>query len=135
MIQFCERCGYLSYHSENKKLCPCCGEKLVEADLEEMVFVHMTDEEIKEYTNKHLNPNISTPEYVEKYRLWEKARCERIRQSTIEFNREHPECPYCHGRNTWKISTGSRLLSVGLFGLGSKKIGKQWHCDNCDSHF
>lgn len=46
-----------------------------------------------------------------------------------------PECPYCHGYYTQKIGTGSRMLSAGLFGLGSKKIGKQWHCCLCNSDF
>lgn len=46
-----------------------------------------------------------------------------------------PECPYCHQYWTEKISAGSRLLSAGIFGLGSKKIGKQWHCYFCDSDF
>lgn len=46
-----------------------------------------------------------------------------------------PECPYCHGYYTQKIGTGSRMLSTGLLGLGSKKIGKQWHCCLCNSDF
>lgn len=44
-------------------------------------------------------------------------------------------CPYCHATNIKKISTASRMISTGLFGLGSKKIGKQWHCCNCGSDF
>ena len=44
-------------------------------------------------------------------------------------------CPYCQSTNTSKISTTSRMLSAGLFGLGSKKIGKQWHCGKCGSDF
>ena len=44
-------------------------------------------------------------------------------------------CPYCHSRNTSKIGTVSRMFSAGLFGLGSKKIGKQWHCNSCGSDF
>lgn len=47
----------------------------------------------------------------------------------------HVECPYCHQYWTTKIGTGARLLSVGLFGLGSKKVGKQWHCHFCNSDF
>ena len=46
-----------------------------------------------------------------------------------------PQCPYCHGYYTKKIGTGSRMLSAGIFGLGSKKLGKQWHCCLCDSDF
>ena len=45
------------------------------------------------------------------------------------------ECPYCHSRNTSKIGTVSRMFSAGFFGLGSKKIGKQWHCNSCGSDF
>lgn len=46
-----------------------------------------------------------------------------------------PKCPYCGSLKVRKISTGKRLFSVGLFGLGSSKIGKQWHCNSCDSDF
>lgn len=44
-------------------------------------------------------------------------------------------CPYCHSRNTSKIGAVSRMFSAGFFGLGSKKIGKQWHCNSCNSDF
>lgn len=44
-------------------------------------------------------------------------------------------CPYCKATNVKKIGIGSRLISTGLFGLGSKKIGKQWHCNSCGSDF
>lgn len=44
-------------------------------------------------------------------------------------------CPYCHSTNTSKIGTLSRVVSTGLFGLGSKKVGKQWHCNKCGSDF
>ena len=45
------------------------------------------------------------------------------------------ECPYCHSMNTSKIGTVSRMTSTAMFGLASKKIGKQWHCNNCGSDF
>lgn len=44
-------------------------------------------------------------------------------------------CPYCKSANVKKISTDSRMLSTGFWGLGSGKIGKQWHCNNCSSDF
>lgn len=44
-------------------------------------------------------------------------------------------CPYCSSKNISKVSTVSRMVSTGLFGLGSKKIGKQYHCNNCGSYF
>lgn len=45
------------------------------------------------------------------------------------------ECPYCKSSDTKKVGLISRGFSIGLFGLGSSKIGKQWHCNNCNSDF
>ena len=45
------------------------------------------------------------------------------------------ECPYCHSTNTSKIGTVNRMVSTGMFGIASKKIGKQWHCNSCGSDF
>ena len=44
-------------------------------------------------------------------------------------------CPYCQSTNTKKIGVIGRSVSTGLFGFGSSKIGKQWHCNNCKSDF
>lgn len=44
-------------------------------------------------------------------------------------------CPYCQSTDTKKISGTSRFMSTGIFGLASKKIGKQWHCNKCTSDF
>lgn len=44
-------------------------------------------------------------------------------------------CPYCQSTNTKKISTTGRMVSTGLFGLASGKVGKQWHCNKCSSDF
>ena len=46
-----------------------------------------------------------------------------------------PKCPYCHSTSIKKISAASRTASVIGFGIFSKKIGKQWHCNNCGSDF
>lgn len=44
-------------------------------------------------------------------------------------------CPYCQSTNTSKIGIVGRSMSIGLFGLGSSKVGKQWHCNACKSDF
>lgn len=135
MVVFCERCGYLLGQFDDDMVCGCCGYTLIDTKISSHDFYRMTVEEKEEYKKQHLNPEVSTPEYVEMFKKWNGKRIERINKDFTEFERDHPECPYCHTRNTKRISTGSRLLSVGLFGLGSKKIGKQWHCDNCNSDF
>lgn len=45
---------------------------------------------------------------------------------------EHPQCPMCGSRNTQKISTMNRTISVGVAGLASSKIGKQYECRRCN---
>lgn len=41
-----------------------------------------------------------------------------------------PKCPMCGSTNISKISTLSRASSIVGFGILSKKIGKQWKCNN-----
>lgn len=45
------------------------------------------------------------------------------------------ECLYCHSTNVKKIGLLNRAISTELWGLGSKKIGKQFHCNNCGADF
>ena len=62
--------------------------------------------------------------------------CKKAAQAQAEAKQPPKiECPYCHSTATRKISGTSRVVSAGLFGLGSKKIGKQWHCCSCKSDF
>lgn len=59
---------------------------------------------------------------------------ERVNYEAVESMRK-VTCPYCGSVNVKKVSTISRMASVSFFGLGSKKVGKQWHCNNCKSDF
>lgn len=45
-------------------------------------------------------------------------------------NQNIPKCPMCGSINISKISTISRATSIIGFGILSKKIGKQWQCNN-----
>lgn len=45
------------------------------------------------------------------------------------------KCTYCGSTNVKKIGYINRGLSTYLWGLASKKITKQWHCNNCGSDF
>ena len=63
-------------------------------------------------------------------------RNERQRLSQEYQYRNNAECPYCHSKSTKKISGLSKVGSVvlwGVFAVG--KVGKQWHCNNCNSDF
>lgn len=61
-------------------------------------------------------------------------RAEQIKEEIEERNKI--ECPYCHSKNTKKISAVSKAGSVAVYGvLAAGKISKQWHCNNCKSDF
>ena len=44
-------------------------------------------------------------------------------------------CFYCHSTNVSKIGVMNRVGSAEVWGLGSDKIGKQFHCNNCGANF
>lgn len=58
----------------------------------------------------------------------------RIHQQTSQPSTQ-VTCPYCKSTNTKKISAVSRAGSILGFGIFSKKIGKEWHCNDCGSDF
>lgn len=69
---------------------------------------------------------------INQYEKEEEIRLERAkRQNQIRYDTEHPQCPLCGSRNTERISTANRVLSVATTGLASSKIGKQYKCNNC----
>lgn len=43
-----------------------------------------------------------------------------------------PRCPHCNSSEFEKITTVDRMLSVGMVGLASGKIGKQYKCLKCN---
>lgn len=45
------------------------------------------------------------------------------------------ECPYCHSKNTKKITATSKLVNVAAWGIYGNKWRQQWHCNECDSDF
>lgn len=46
------------------------------------------------------------------------------------------ECPYCHSKDTKKISGLSKAGSVALFGIfAAGKVSKQFHCNQCGADF
>ncbi len=55
----------------------------------------------------------------------------RISNITITPKQNIIKCPVCGSTNVEKISTASRVVSVGMVGMASNKIGKQYKCKSC----
>lgn len=45
------------------------------------------------------------------------------------------ECPYCHSKDTKKITTTSKVVNTAVWGIFGTKRHKQWHCNECNSDF
>ena len=46
------------------------------------------------------------------------------------------ECPYCHSKNTYKISNFTRAAALTILGIRAmNEVSKQWHCNDCGSDF
>lgn len=52
-----------------------------------------------------------------------------------DSNANIPKCPTCDSPNIKKISGLSKASSVALWGIFSRKVHKQWHCNNCGSEW
>lgn len=91
------------------------------------------------YFNGELRKYQDTLEKVKKifraYQL-EKARDRWRKQEDANYRPvapipSTPRCPHCGSTNVERISTLDRAVSVGMVGLASGKIGKQYKCENC----
>lgn len=87
--------------------CRCCGSPVYEKEIEDQ---------------SDITPNIEEYPYV-------------LGISNAGSFKPTVKCPYCGSTSTKKISTLSRLGSFATFGFAGKKVGKQWHCNNCKSDF
>lgn len=58
----------------------------------------------------------------------------REKLNAIE-NKNIPKCPICQSTNIQRISGLSKVGSVAMWGIFSRKVHKQWHCNNCKSDF
>lgn len=135
---FCHKCGakylrswirlhfeepYLNASEENYNKCYYCGNELNE---EKFTIDDEFDDELvkkRETKLKRLQEY-----YDKKEKNNENIYIKPI--STLKIT-----CPYCKSENVKKIGSLSRLVSVGTLGLAGSKIGKQWHCRNCNSDF
>ena len=87
-------------------------------------------------------PLVSRDHLVDAFTQQEKERQENIRQAQQEARNNAiaktnntqsntPKCPTCGSTNVKHISTLNRAVSIGVFGLFSSKIGKNYECLNC----
>ena len=148
--KICKSCGAISFNKED--ICPVCNIPLITVPFFtgrkiDNLGGEDRDKYIEEITEQKLNPIMvqKRKDYLKKvYKEQKEILQKRIRKSEESRINEYQQkylaehnihCPYCNSTNVTKIGTVNRAVSVGMFGLASKKLGKQWHCNNCGSDF
>lgn len=149
-LMYCKKCGRLiqgHYDDDDRTpcYCDCCNSVIYKVPTEflisESVPIIKSDSK-QQFIEKYI---ISSPEFDQN--LFD-HRDEILAKQSAEFNAklEHgrtvleeksksPKCTYCGSTNIRKIRLLNRAISTELWGLGSKKIGKQFHCNNCGADF
>ena len=160
-VMYCEKCGFVGHILFSKKCKHCKTKvKILSEDMKYKYHIFVEDwveiskEEIahrkdnfvtnelqsnplfsiEEY-NKQINKQIEVENEISEYQKKKQLEIQSKNLKTINNNNCVPKCPTCGSTNIKKISTTNRIVSTGLFGLASSKIGKQWHCNNCNSDF
>lgn len=142
---YCEKCGHTGFSFSNKietDTCFICRTQGLLKPIPDKYLDYagtaLNSELEKEFMEEVVkkSPNFNQ----ESYDRGEIAIADRKRQDSMPKisstgKSNSVTCPYCKSTNVSKISTLGRSVSVGLFGLGSSKIGKQWHCNGCKSDF
>ena len=59
----------------------------------------------------------------------------QVNQQVQQQESNKPKCPTCSSTNIKKISGLSKAGSVAMWGIFSRKVHKQWHCDSCGSEW
>lgn len=130
MLINCSECG--REISDKAVSCPHCGNPISSQPKKSNSLSHMPCPNCG--TNWHTfddNNNdvckicnhIFTEKEISDFKIQQNAKQRNIQASK-------PKCPICGSTNISKISTLSRASSIVGFGILSKKIGKQWQCNN-----
>lgn len=141
-VKICPKCGYTNgsaYPEDgNAKDIKCteCNAILVQTDIPcKGFYKNFTVETEREYMAEIANKYGGNQFQQEMYDEWIAKLHAPSKRAASKSQSNQPHCPYCNSTNLTKVSGTSRFASTLMFGIGSKKIGKQWKCNNCKSYF
>lgn len=145
----CFNCGFYTTIKDRFINCPICNSNFTELfGKENKTFLNLNGKERIKWIEKKIGHSIPSDlnSIRENYKLQKSGEIQtqsKIQQS-IEFNAKMahgkaileeqsrvPKCPTCGSSNISKIGAINRMVSTGLFGLASNKIGKNHKCNNC----
>lgn len=134
-LSYCPKCGNQGIYENGNEKCQYCGTKelptkynwdrwLFGGEYPDNIAEIIFDEYIKD------NPLFDENLYEQR-----EGKEKLLQKATLDKQREviKPKCPTCGSTNVKHISTLNRAVSIGVFGLFSSKIGKNYECLDCKS--
>ena len=148
MLHYCKKCGRLILRSGiyGEPICDRCQSVVYPVPQEFLVdgtdFIMKKDRE-QEFIDKYIKTAPEFDQYLFDHKdelptnLGVRLRNLEEAANAVQHknNPAGVKCPYCQSMSVKRISGVRRFASVELFGIASKKIGKQWHCNDCGSDF
>ena len=147
MLFYCKKCGRIVKNSENEKdyKCDCCQSLTFPVPerywLDGLDFL-ITNDSKKLLREELVKPSPEFDQYLFDHRdeILSKQSAQldaklAIGRAILEEQNRTVNCSYCGSSNVRKIGLFNRAVSIELWGLASKKIGKQFHCNNCGADF
>lgn len=146
MLCYCKKCGRIVlFIIEDNLICDCCKSEVFPIPNDFLIGKSkmIINEELKEqFINEYVKTSPEFDQYLFDHRdeILAKQSAEfnakmSIGKAIVEEQSRRATCSYCGSTNVKKIGLLNRAISTELWGLGSKKIGKQFHCNNCGADF
>lgn len=147
MLCYCKKCGRIAQeeYNKNEQICDYCSNIMQYIPDEFLVGKRkciFKDELKNQFIDEYIKSSPEFDQYLFEHReedMFNKRMSDRAKmahgKAILEEQSRRVTCSYCGSSNVKKIGLLNRAVSTELWGLGSKKIGKQWHCNNCGSDF
>lgn len=121
-MSICPKCANF------KMMSNCCGGNVIKTDTTFEEAMQLSDKQEEDLINHYIE-NLIKDTYDPKAREYREANKKHPFDSYMPD--DSPKCPTCQSTNISKIGTINRMVSTGLFGLASSKIGKTHKCNKC----
>lgn len=141
IFYYCKKCARVvdiwSWQPSVRTKCETCHVDMVSTGIDASKIVGEEDRRMREYIAEEIarkNPEYD-PALEAERKEKDAASLHAMCVAEAATSRYVPKCPTCGSPKIHKISTASKVASVALVGIFSRKIHKQWHCDNCGSEW
>lgn len=151
ILCYCKKCGRFVQRltKELNKPCDYCQSNLFQVPNKYLVDGSGTviDNNLKQqFIDEYIKSSPEFDQYLfdhrdedlSKRRMENRAKLEHgkaILEGRDKGNQLGVECPYCHSKDTKKISSASKVVDTAVWGFFGTKRYKQWHCNSCGSNF